>query len=244
MVYKIAILGDFNPSYSTHHALNDSIRYARKRFKQEIQCDWIATDMFDPDVVFNKLYSGLWIVPGSPYKSMESVIKAIYYTRTKGIPTLGSCAGFQHMLIEYAKNVCGIKNADHEETSSNSSDLIISKLSCSLVGQEEELTVIDTESKLFKIIKKKKFKGKYFCSYGLNKKYVDILKENGCSMTVVSPDGEIRAFELKSHPFFLGTLFQPSLTSSYRNPNPLIVNFFKSCINYSTLLYSNNAKTE
>lgn len=233
MVYKIAILGDFNPGYSTHHALNDSIRNAKKQFKEEIQCDWIATDLFNSDVVFNGQYSGLWIVPGSPYKSMGSVINAIYYTRTKEVLTLGSCAGFQHMLIEFAKNVCGIEKADHEETNPNSSDLIISKLSCSLVEKEEELTIVDAKSKLFKIIKKKKFKGKYFCNYGLNRKYVDILKQNGCSMTAVSPDGEVRAFEIKSHPFFMGTLFQPTLTSSAEEPNPITISFFEKCIEYA-----------
>src|SRR5438552_13649142 len=151
MIYKIAIMGDFKLGYSIDHALNDSIRHAKKEFKEEIQCDWIATDMFNSDIIFNRQYSGLWIAPGSPYKSMKSVINAIYYTRTKKIPTLGNCAGFQHMLIEFAKNICGIKKADHEETNPSSSELIIYKLLCSLVEKAEELTIIDTNSKLFKI---------------------------------------------------------------------------------------------
>lgn len=229
MTYRIAILGDFNPIHSTHHALNDSIRHIQKWFDKKIQCDWISTDIFDCQKVFNGLYSGLWIVPGSPYRSMESVIDAIYYTRTRGIPTLGTCAGFQHMLIEFARNACGIKNADHEETSISSSNFVISKLSCSLVKQKEKITIIDKRSTLFRLIKKKQFTGKYFCNYGLNNNYVDILKQNGCSVTAVSPDGEVRAFEIKSHPFFLGTLFQPTFASSYKNPNPIIMDFFKKC---------------
>ena len=145
MTYKIAILGDFNPANSLHHALNDSIRHVQNQLDDELQCDWISTDIFDCKIAFNALYSGLWIVPGSPYKSMEGVINAIHYTRINKIPTLGTCAGFQHMLIEFARNVCGIKKANHEETSLHTADPVISKLSCSLVGQEEELTVIDKE---------------------------------------------------------------------------------------------------
>lgn len=231
MTHKIAILGDFNPANTLHHTVNESLGHVQKQLEEEFQWDWISTDVFNPKIAFNGLYVGLWIVPGSPYKSMEGVLNAIEYTRTNQIPTLGTCAGFQHMLIEFARNVCDIKNADHEETSLDPSELVISKLSCSLVGQEEELTIIDEESKLFKLIKERKLKGKYHCNYGVNQAYIDIFKQKGLSITVVSKNGEARAFEIKSHPFFLGTLFQIQLGSSYKHPNPVIMDFIKTCLN-------------
>ena len=170
MLYKIAILGDFNPAYSTHHALNDSIRQVTKLFMDEIQFDWIGTDIFNCKTAFSNLYKGLWIAPGSPYKDMQQVLDAIKYVRTNNIPTLGNCGGFQHMIIEFARNVCGITLADHEETNPGSPDLLIEKLSCSLVEQQEQLTICDTNSLLFKIIQQEQLTGKYFCSYGLNKR--------------------------------------------------------------------------
>lgn len=233
MTYRIAILGDFNPTHTTQHALNDSIRHIQKRLNKDIQCDWIGTDVFDSKVVFNGRYCGLWVVPGSPYKSMENVISVIEYTRVNHIPTFGICAGFQHMLIEFARNVCGITNADHEETSFSDSDFVISKLSCSLVRKEEKVTIADKKSKLYNLIKKKQITGRYFCNYGLNNNYIEILKQYGLSITALSPDGEVRAFELNSHPFFLGTLFQPTFESTFANPNPIILEFFKQCIKYS-----------
>src|SRR5947207_13681101 len=108
MLYRIAILGDFNPIYSTHHALNDSIRQVTKLFSEEIQFDWIGTDIFNAGTAFHLLYSGLWIAPGSPYKNMQNVLDSIKYTRERKIPALGNCGGFQHMIIEFARNVCGI----------------------------------------------------------------------------------------------------------------------------------------
>ena len=231
MIYKIAILGDFNPVYSTHHALNDSIRQVQKIFKDEIQFDWVSTDTLNFKTAFQNMYCGLWIAPGSPYKDMENVIKTITYARENNIPAFGNCGGFQHMVIEYAREVCGITNADHEETNPNSSDLLISKLSCSLVGQEEELTITDKNSILFDTIKKEKLLGKYFCSYGINSKYLDTLKSNGLKLTAISADGQVRAFEIESHPFFVGTLFQPALTSTFDEPNPLIIEFVKQSIN-------------
>ena len=232
MLYKIAILGDFNPIHSTHHALNDSIRQVRKLFSDEIQFDWIGTDIFNCKTLFSNLYSGLWIAPGSPYKDMQNVLDAIKYVRINNIPALGNCGGFQHMIIEFARNVCGITLADHEETNPGSPDLLIAKLSCSLVQQQEQLTICDKDTVLFNIIQQGHLTGKYFCSYGLNRSYTDQLKLNGLKITALSSNGEVRAFEIAGHPFFIGTLFQPALTSTADGPDPIITAFVKKCIEY------------
>src|SRR5688572_25190954 len=113
---RIAILGDFNPDYATHLALNDVLTGILKRSKTNLCFDWIGTDIFNYRTAFNGLYSGLFIASGSPYKDMQNVLNTIRYTREKNIPTLGNCGGFQHMIIEFARNVCGIQGADHQET--------------------------------------------------------------------------------------------------------------------------------
>lgn len=230
MLKRIAILGDFNPVHTTHHALNDSIRQSRNYFDQELQFDWISTDIFNFKTAFMQQYCGLWIAPGSPYKDMKNVLDTISYVRVNNIPTFGNCGGFQHMIIEFARNVCGIINADHEETNPGSTEILISKLSCSLVEQQELLTITDKDSILFKIVQKETLTGKYFCNYGLNNQYLEVLKSNGFKATTVSTDGQIRAFEINNHPFFLGTLFQPALTSSNTEPNPLIIEFVRQSI--------------
>ncbi len=225
---KIAILGDFNPIYHTHHALNDSILQVCDHLGTFVQCDWIGTDVFDTKVIFGKhLYSSLWIAPGSPYKDFENVLNVTRYARVNNIPTLGNCGGFQHMVIEFARNVCGIAHADHEETNAESGELVIHKLACSLAGLEENLSIIGQESIIYSILQKQKFTARYFCSYGLNEKYQDVLQRNGLVFTSKSDDGAIRSFELKSHPFFVGTLFQPALVSSDGEPNPILVEFFR-----------------
>lgn len=228
---KIAILGDFNPIYHTHHALNDSILQVSNHLGTFVQCDWISTDVFDTKTVFDKgLYSSLWIAPGSPYKDFNNVLDVIRYARVNNIPTLGNCGGFQHMVIEFARNVCGITHADHEETSADSDDLVIHRLACSLAGLEEDLTIIDQKSIIYSILQKQKFAARYFCSYGLNEKYHNVLQQNGLAFTSRSDEGAIRSFELKSHPFFVGTLFQPALVSGNNEPNPILVEFFRRAI--------------
>jgi CTP synthase (UTP-ammonia lyase) len=231
MAPKIAVLGDYDPSHLTLRAINDSFDPLRKLVSPDIRFDWFDTDKFNYEKAFKNGYSGLWITPGSPYRDMENVLNAIYYTRENNIPTFGNCGGFQHMVIEFARNVCHIKKADHQETNPEGEELIIVKLACSLVEQSENLKIIHRDSILKRIIGKDQFIGRYFCSYGMNDQYQKTLESNGLIFTAESEDGQKRAFELESHPFFLGTLFQPALSSSDYDLNPLIVEFVRRCVN-------------
>ena len=230
-IAKIAILGDFNPHHYTLNILNESIGHIKKHLQQNIQFNWIDTDVFNAEDIFgNQAYKGLWIAPGSPYKDFDNVLKVIEYARLKNIPTLGNCGGFQHMLIEFARNVCSIQAADHEESNPETTEAIIHKLSCSLKGGQEELQIIGKNSLMFSIIQKEIFIGKFNCSYGLNKKYIPVLQNNGLIFTTKSDSGEYRSFEIKNHPFYMGTLFQPALSSTQENPDPIIISFIKKSL--------------
>ena len=230
MSIKIVVLGDYDPSYKTLQAITNTFDPLRKLLNRDIQFDWFDTDKFNYENEFSDGYVGLWVTPGSPYKDMENVVNAIAYTRINRIPTFGNCGGFQHMAIEFARNVCGIENADHQETNPAGEALIITKLACSLVEQSEVLKIIRKDSILNQIIGKDVFTGKYFCSYGINDRYLKMLESKGLIFTAQSGDGQMRAFEIKSHPFFLGTLFQPALSSGKDELNPIIVEFVKRCV--------------
>jgi len=80
-------------------------------------------------------FSGFWIASGSPYKSTSGALSVIRMARDHGIPLLGTCGGFQNLILEYARNVLGFADAEHEETEPEASQLFISGLSCSLVGR-------------------------------------------------------------------------------------------------------------
>jgi CTP synthase (UTP-ammonia lyase) len=223
---KIVVLGDFNPQYHTHIALNESIRHLTKAVNGKVIIEWRGTEIFDFISELKSDYSGLWIASGSPYKDPENVFNTIRYARENNIPTFGNCGGFQHMIIEYARNVCGITDADTEETNPEGKDLIISRLVCSLVGQEEDITIKKT-SFLYSLIGKTHLIGRYHCSYAINPRYIPLLERGNMKMTATNVDGDIRAFEISSHPFYIGTLFQPALTSSEEKPNPILLGFVK-----------------
>ena len=134
------------------------------------------------------------------------------------------------MILEYARNVLKISNVDHEEINPpiaiGASDPIISKLSCSLKGRQEEVLITDKSSWIYNVLKAEKLTGHFYCSYGFNEKYKDAF-DGAFAFTAHSVEGEVRACELKTHRFFNGTLFQPSLDSTEDSPNPLVMDFFR-----------------
>ena len=129
------------------------------------------------------------------------------------------------MIVEYARNVLKASNAFHEEVNPEADNPIISKLSCSLKGRQEEV-FIEKDSWLHRVLGSEKITGHFYCSYGFNDIYRHEFNEPFC-FTANSTEGEVRACELKSHRFFNGTLFQPSLDSTEDNPNPLLMDFFR-----------------
>jgi CTP synthase (UTP-ammonia lyase) len=91
---------------------------------------------------FGEGFDGLWCVPGSPYASMEGALNAIRQARESGLPFLGTCGGFQHALIEVARDLLGLADADHSESNPGGDVLLIDRLSCSLVGARGRLHVV------------------------------------------------------------------------------------------------------
>ena len=133
------------------------------------------------------------------------------------------------MVLEYAKNRLGIIDAGHAE-SDHSLNPVISKLSCSLKGQEEQISIPDKESWFFDVFQSHTISARYYCSYGVNPTYYEILNKHPFVFSAFSSTDEVRAFELRGHRFFIGTLFQPSLDSTEEKPNPVVLRFFNSCV--------------
>jgi CTP synthase (UTP-ammonia lyase) len=225
---KIALVGDFDEKVSTLVALNRSVEHCRRHAPFALEAEWISTEILEKALPGLREYSGIWIAPGSPYKNDEGVYQIIRMAREGNLPIMGSCGGFQYMILEYAKNVLNIKDAGHEESDSDSVP-VISKLRCSLKGQQELVSITDKSSWLYNVLGREYIVGKYYCSYGVNPVFQERLNQFPFVFTAFSPTGEVRAFELKTHRFFKGTLFQPSLDSSTENPNPLIKSFFEAC---------------
>jgi len=223
---KLAITGDFDPSKSSHLATNTAIEHAKNHLNLELQFDWIATDGIIenlPAITAN--YNGFWIAPGSPYKSMLGALEIIKYARVNNIPILGTCGGFQHMVIEFARNVLNIKDAEHAEYDPYASNLVVNPLSCSLAGQTLNINITDKESRVYQIFNSDTIIENYYCNFGLNPDYQADLNKNGFEIVGSDNSNEARILELKGHPFFIATLFVPQVNSTFDNPHPLVTEF-------------------
>src|SRR5487761_939961 len=184
----IGIVGDYNPQNVTHAATDSA--FARLG----AETTWVPTVDVAADPALLAGYDGLLIAPGGPYLSMDGALHAIRYARENDLPLLGTCAGFQHVLVEFARNVAGIDGADHAEVNPEAAELICVPLACSLVGQLFQVT--DSVEP-------------FYCTFGLNPGYRQPLERAGLRFSGFDDDGEPRILELPGHRFFLATLYVP-----------------------------------
>jgi CTP synthase (UTP-ammonia lyase) len=220
---RIGIIGDFNPQNLTHVATNDGIRHAADVLGEPIESIWLPTDQPHDFGAFE----GLFCSPGSPYRSLEGALEGIRYARENDVPFLGTCGGFQHLVIEYARNVMGIIDADHAESNPYASCLFVVPLSCSLVGKTMEVT-LKPGSKAATACDATQTLEAFYCNFGLNAEYRKRLEESGLDITGTDQNGEARIAELPSHPFFIGTLFVPQARSAAGKPHPLVLEFCRT----------------
>jgi len=229
-MFKIALVGDYNKDIVAHLAIPSALQLASESLDLDITWSWVDTSKINSDnLSCLSEFSAIWVVPGSPYLNMEGALCAIRFARETRRPFLGTCGGFQHALIEYARNVCGISVAEHAETNPESAELIVVPLLCSLVEKTGQIS-FTAGSHLHSIFKGELGIEGYYCNYGLNPLWKDRLEASGLSFTGFDNIGDIRAFELPTHPFFIGTLFQPERSALYHQKHPLIQAFVAAAI--------------
>ncbi len=139
--------------------------------------------------------------------------------------------GFQQTLLEYARNVLNIKSGSHEEINPDSELHIISRLSCSLVGESQTIRVLP-ESIAFHAYGKDSVVEKFKCNYGLNEEFRNDLNDGKLKITGFDMDENARILEIPDHRFFAATLFLPQISSKPGSAHPLILSFIKSVIEF------------
>ena len=164
MLLKIGIIGDFNPANPTHVATNSGIQHAADALGEPIEAVWLPTDQ--PHELTK--YQGLLGSPGSPYRSLEGALAGIRFARENQIPFIGTCGGFQHLVIEFARNVVGFADAAHAESDPYASCLFITPLSCSLVGKSMEVEIV-AGSEAAVACQATRSMERFYCNFGLNR---------------------------------------------------------------------------
>jgi CTP synthase (UTP-ammonia lyase) len=227
-ILKIGLVGDRSDKVRAHGAIPRALESAARLAGLDVTHGWLPTaalaagagDALDD-------FDGIWCVPGSPYASMPGALAAIRRARVRSIPFVGTCGGFQHALIEIARDVAGIASADHEESSPGAEEPVIHRLTCALDEDEREVHLLPG-SRLASIYERETIREGYHCAFGVNPKYRAALERVGVGFTATDKDGDPRAIELAGHPFFLATLFQFELAALRGATPPIVVAFLRA----------------
>ncbi len=182
MSISIALVGDYNERVIAHTAIPLALELASTALDAKITWSWIETTAISNDANNLAEFTAIWVVPGSPYKNLDGALTAIRFARETRRPFLGTCGGFQHALIEYARNVCGIHDAAHAESDPNSDSLVVTSLLCSLVGKNGHISFAPS-SQLYTIFKGQETNEEYHCNYGLNPEWKTRLEKTGIYFT-------------------------------------------------------------
>ncbi len=231
----IGIIGDRNPGFAAQDSIATALQHAAGALGTRVDVEWFSTPSLELEVAKQLDHvDGVWCAPGSPYLSMDGALAGIRYAREASVPFLGTCAGFQHGVIEFSRNVVGIETAHHSEYDAQPADapLLIDELLCSLVGQTMSVQMTDELTR--EIYSHDEAVERYYCRFGLNESYVPVLRESGLVVAGIDQmDGSTRIMRLHDHPFFYLTLFVPQTSSTREVPHPLIARYLEVAANSS-----------
>jgi len=220
---RIGLVGDYDPSVAAHQAIPRALALAAATTGVDVSPEWVPTDTIttDVDVV---AHDALWCVPASPYRSTAGALRAIRVARERGRPFLGTCGGFQHAVIEYARAVLGWTDAEHAETAPDADRLVVTPLECALVEARGAVR-FRPGSRLRAAYGVSEAVEGYRCRYGLNPMVRDALTAGPLRVAAEDEAGDVRAVELDGHPFFVATLFQPERAALRGEVPPIVAAF-------------------
>ena len=223
----VGLVGDRSASVPAHEAIPLALQHAATALQIDIGHRWIPTDGVGSSSNVAE-FDGLWCVPGGPYRNMDGALRAIRHARESGTPFLGTCAGFQHAVIEYARNVLGWADVGDQRYITTTGRAVITPLECGLLESEGNVRLFPG-TRIAAAYGVAEATEEYLCCYGVNPQFMAALVAGPLRAAAVDATGDLRAVELDGHPFFVATLFQPERAAFKGRPAPLVVAFARAC---------------
>ena len=249
---RIAILGKYFGLPDSYMSVVESLKHACLQNKVNLNLQWIDADSYEIDDLSS--LDGVVVPGGFGVRGIEGKIKAIQYLRVNKIPFLGICLGLQCAVIEYARNVCGINEANSSEFSQNTKDYVIDllpnqDLDKDDVGASMRLGTypckIEKNTLTSEIYNEEVIYERHRHRYEVNNKYRDILEKNGLIFSGLSPDNNlVEMIEIKDHPFFVASQFHPEFKSRPWEPAPMFNKFIKSASSEPKTTSDNSSKAK
>jgi CTP synthase (UTP-ammonia lyase) len=218
---RIGLIGDYSDQQQAHQAIPRSLAASGA------EGVWVPTESVNGPKMLSE-FDGIWCVPGMPYRNPEGALRAIRHARMTRTPFLGTSAGFQYAILEFARNVLGLGEADHQKSNPKAAMPLISPLGCGLAGVKARVRFTEG-SILRRAYGTRESTEEYRCSFGVNNRYRRLLEGGDLVVAAVDDQNEIRAVEFEGHPFFVATLFQPELRAHAEEQKNPIVHALVAC---------------
>jgi len=240
---KIAIAGKYIENKDAYKSIAEAFIHAGAENNVKVEADFISSEsvVAKGAETLLKNYDGLLIPGGFGERGIEGKIEAIKYARENKIPFLGICLGLQCAVIEFARNVCGIKKANSQEFVKNDWNVIHimpEQLKVTTKGATMRLgaypCILKKNTKSYEAYRKPKISERHRHRYEVNNKFKTTLEEKGMIFSGMSPDEHlVEMIELSDHPWFVGCQFHPELKSRATKAHPLFREFVKAAVQYS-----------
>lgn len=238
---NIALVGKYVELPDAYKSISESFIHAGVSNECKVKVTYVNSELLTIENASRKLqgYDGVLVAPGFGHRGIEGKLEAIRYVRENKIPFFGICLGMQCSVIEFARNVCGMKDAYSTEMDAATPfpviDLMDGQKDLTQKGGTMRLGAYDCklekDSKAYKAYGKSLVSERHRHRYEFNDKYKKQLEDAGMRITGTNPKtGLAEIVEITTHPFFVGVQFHPELRSTVATPHPLFVKFVKACL--------------
>ena len=238
----IAMCGKYTELIDSYKSVMESFIHAGVENKSRVNVKWIQTEIINNDASAKKAFQdvdGILLLPGFGSRGGEGKILSSKYARENNVPFFGICLGLQCAVIDFARNVCGMKGANSTEFNKNTKfpviDLMESQRAIKIKGGTMRLGAYDCEiiagTKTYAAYRKKKISERHRHRFEVNNRYRNKLEKNGMIFSGVNEDlGVVEAIEIPDHPWFVAGQFHPELKSRVNKAHPLFREFIKAAV--------------
>jgi CTP synthase len=248
---RIAICGKYTELLDSYKSIIEAFVHAGVENNAKVELKWLDSEKLDAKEVEKYLsdVSGLLIPGGFGERGIEGKISAIEYARTRKLPFFGICLGLQCGVIELARHVCGLTQANSTEFDATTPDPVIDLMETQLKifdkGGTMRLGAYDchlaTDSKAFEAYKEIDISERHRHRYEVNNSYLDVLKQAGLRIAGINPKtGLVEVVELIDHPWYVGVQYHPELKSRALKAHPLFRDFVKAAMDLKNSQESEN----
>lgn len=241
---RIGLIGKYIELKDAYKSIAEAFIHAGVSNECRVRVDWIHSEKIEADNARSILgnLNGILVAPGFGERGFEGKINAIRYARENKIPFLGICLGMQCSVVEFSRNVLGLKDAHSTEMNPDTPHPVIDMMEEQKKIKNKGGTMrlgeypcnLTKGSKAAGIYGKQKITERHRHRYEFNNNYLSLFEENGMMASGINPDtGLVEIVELKNHPWFVGVQFHPEYKSTVENPHPLFVKFIKAALDKS-----------